>query len=190
MNSRVSLLILTLCFPFLVLAQPLELEEAQSPPEAIQVIGDRSIMQLRIQMMEAEKKAYDIFNQFNDEKRFNIHCTMHQPTGTRIERQVCTTNFESEATRTHAQAYFENTRETLGAMAACSTSGSGCQPPTFSFPMLYAPAEVMIASQQKEYKQKIKQVAEENPEFLEAIIQFSEVRQRYEAATSTGNNQD
>ena len=171
MAIRFATITLILCLPFFSQAQQNEssaAKEAQDLPESIQVIGDRSIMQLRVQMMEAEKKAYEIFNKFNDEKRFEIHCTMHNPTGSRINRQVCTTGFENEASRVHAQAYYDD---------MFGTSNT-----------VHVPFEVLVASQQEAYKKKIKQVAEENPEFLNAVIQFSEMRQRYEAATSTGNN--
>ena len=109
---------------------------------------------------------------------------MQQPVGTHIETQVCTTHFEKEAARVHAQAYYENTRETITSMAGCGLNTRGCQPPVFSYPMLNAPTEASIASQQQEYKRKLKQVAEENPEFLNAIVAFSEMQQRYNAATS------
>jgi hypothetical protein len=42
-----------------------------------------------------------------------------------------------------------------------------------------------IASQQKDYQQKMQQVALENPEFLDALIEYSQLRERYEAATRT-----
>lgn len=44
---------------------------------------------------------------------------------------------------------------------------------------------MMIASQQKEFRNKMKQVAEEHPEFLNALVRYVELRQRYENAART-----
>lgn len=145
-------------------------------PEEIQIIGERSVQQLRLQMWDSEKAAYEIFNKFNDEKRFNIHCYMHEPTGSLIKRQVCTTEFEKEATRMHAQDY-------LSDMCRSRCYGGG---PSNSYNINSAE---MIARQQEEYKEKIRQVAEEHPEFLQAVIRFTELRQRYENETRTANGE-
>jgi hypothetical protein len=140
-------------------------QEEASPedqtPEEILVIGERSKMQLRLQMWEAEANAYAIFNQFNDERRFEISCDLRAPTGTRIKRQLCTPRFQLDATSDHAKDYLNSTSQ-------------------------YTQMEAAIASQLQDYRNKIKQVAEKHPEFLDAVIRYSEIRKRYETATSTG----
>lgn len=155
----------SLAFAFMLCAASVSgaQEEAQifEEPEEVIVIGERSTLQLRLQMWDAEAKAYGIFNEYNDDPRFDISCRQHQPTGTRISRQVCIPRFQLEATGNHAQDYINGTSQFL-------------------------PMQAAIAGQLKAYRSKIKQVAEEHPEFLEAIIQYSEVRERYEAATRTG----
>ena len=173
MGIRIVTIVFALCIPLGAMAQQ-ELEV----PEEVLIIGKRYLLQLRLQMIDAEKNAYAIFNQFNNEKRFNISCSMHQPTGTRFKKQICQPDFEREATTAHGQAFFENYRAYLDPYTDDHT------------PVLSPPQEVVIASQQKEYKQKLRQVAEENPEFLEALIQYSETRARYEAATQTGAKKD
>jgi hypothetical protein len=103
-----------------------------APPEEVIITGERGMGQMRIQLFEAEKNAYDIFYQFNNERRF---------------RTI-----------------------------------NGVPPPQMDgTPTPYIPAEVMIASQQKAYQRKLKQVAEEHPEFLNALIELSRLRERYDA---------
>jgi hypothetical protein len=164
--------------------EPASSRELQSLPEEVVVTAEPSLMKLRLQVVEAEKDAYDIFNKFNDEDRFRISCNMHQPTGTRIERQICQPEFEREATRAHGQDYFENAREMLNYMANCRP-GAECRPPSYTPPVMSRDVASAIASQQEDYRLKIKQVAEENPEFLEAIIHYSNLRENYEEATRT-----
>lgn len=47
----------------------------------------------------------------------------------------------------------------------------------------HVPVEFAIASQLDDYRKKIKQVAEEHPEFLQAVIEYTEKRQEYIEAT-------
>lgn len=152
--SAIAYCVLT--YPAVLRAQdtPLLVEE----PEEIVVIGERQTLQLRLQMWDAEARAYEIFNRYNDDPRFDIQCTQHQPTGTRISRQVCTPRFQLDATRDHAQDYINGTSQ-------------------------FIPMHMVIARQLEEYRSTLKKVAEEQPDFLSAIIQYSEIRQRYEEAT-------
>ena len=184
MSFRIATICLALCIPLCALAQPegpAQAQQGQEKPEEIDVIGYRTRLQLRLEMMAAEKFAYDVFNQFNDEKRFDISCSMQTRTGTNIESatQFCQPGFEIEALRAHAQDYFENTRDMLNQFAA------GAPVPIETKPPMHIPTQAVIASQQREYRRKMKQVAEEHPEFLEAIIQYSEIRELYEKETNT-----
>ena len=175
---RIAVIIFVLCTPFCILAQQnetLQAKEQEIPLEEVIVIGERAmLLNLRTQMMQAEVKAYEIFTKFNDEERFNISCVMNAPTGTRIKRQVCTANFELEATAVHGADFYQNYRDLLDPFTLED-----------SHPPQHEPAEQAIARQLADYKRKIRQVAEEHPEFLEAIIEYSERREQYEEARSS-----
>jgi len=148
-------------FSLIFSAQSAEQESelaSSSPPEEITITTQRTKLQLRLQLWEAEEKAYDVFNSFNDEKRFDIKCYLHEPTGTRIKHQVCTPEFQLIATR-------EQARDRLNG--------------TFQ----HVPVEFAIASQLDDYRKKIKQVAEGHTKFLHAVIEYTEKRQEYIEAT-------
>jgi len=152
---------------------------AGEPIEEITVTGDRDLATLRLQMLNLEKTAYEVFNQFNDDRRFEIHCSMHQPTGSRLEQQVCEPEFEIQAKRTHARHYFENMRDMINQYALGNPS------PAENTPPVYVPPEAVIASQQQAYRAKLKQIAEQHPEFLEAIVEYSKVKEQYQRATGS-----
>lgn len=143
-------------------------------PEAVVITGDQRLFSLRTQMFEAEKKAYDVLNQVNDEKRFDIHCSTHQPTGTRIKPQICTPYCQIEANAASARGYWETLRDHLDIYSVEGTSQN-----------VYMNAETRIASEQKDYQQKLRQVAKQHPEFLQAISEYTEMRRHYEDATSS-----
>lgn len=178
MIIRIYTIFFALCLPLCALAQQVETVQSRPAPglpEEVVITGDRSLQQLQTKMLDAEKTAYNIFNMFNDEKRFNINCSMHQPTGTHLEKQICQPEFESRATRDHARDYWEYMR------AEYDPYGLSYRP-AIAFPA----QEAMIASQQQAYRKKMQQVAQEHPEFVDALISYSEMREQYEAATSTG----
>jgi hypothetical protein len=151
----------------------------ESPPgdvtDEIIVVGNRQLMALRLGMLDAEREAYEVFNQFNDERRFEIHCDKRAPTGSRLVIQVCEPEFEIQAKRTHAQNYLENTRDMLNQLALGA-------PPVEIHPPVYVPPEFAISSQQEAYRGKLKQVAEEHPEFLDALVKYVDARKQYEDA--------
>ena len=133
-------------------------QERQRPLEQVQIIGSR--LNLRTQMLEAERKAYDTFNKYNDEKRFSIRCTMHAPTGSNIKKQICQAEFERDATRAHAQAY--HLTNYIGMNTAAM------------------PVEAVIAANLEDFKRKQQQIAQEHPEFLEAIKDYIELKEQFQ----------
>ena len=178
MDIRIAAIAFALGLPLSASAQQARsAQEQQARPEEIVITGERSV--LRTQMMETEKRAYEVFNKFNDEKRFKISCNMHQPTGTRLSRQVCEPDFVSEAAAEHGQDF----------LADWSASND---PRTFAFSsdinhtsqVTHLPMEAVIGSQLPDYHRKIKQIAEQHPEFLQAVIEYSKIRDQYEKTTT------
>lgn len=143
----------------------------QEEPEEIVVTGQRSTLQLRIQLMEAERAAYNVFNQFNDDRRFDISCSVSAPIGSRFERQTCQAEFEIQAMRGHAQDYYNN------------MPGPG-RPPQGSVSQQFLPVELELHRHQKAFKEKMRQVAEEHPEFLDAIARYAALRQELDGRAS------
>ena len=177
MKSCHTRLLLSLLFILPAPALPAAMPEIPSRtlPEEVTITGGRGLVDLRLQLLEAERKAYDVFNALNDEKRFHISCNMHQPTGTRLERQVCQAAFELEASRAHGQIYLDSLCDVL-----CVNRGDG-QSHT-----VHVPQEIVIASQIDAYKRKMRQIAEEYPEFLDALIEYTQLREDYEALVDSG----
>ena len=74
-----------------------EAEPASSDAiEEIIVYGYESLGQLRVDMYKAEVKVFDLFNAFNSDNEFDIHCRQESRTGTRIKKRVCKPNYIDE----------------------------------------------------------------------------------------------
>lgn len=140
--------------------------------EEILITGDRSF---RARLMSAEVRAYDLFNQFNDDGRFHISCAKQSATGTRIESQTCAPQFVLDARQSHARDY----RSSLANFLDPHGVPDGSVSPQSS------PAEAVIAGHLPAYRLKMKQIAEEHPEFLQALIEYSNLKDSYERSRSS-----
>jgi len=71
--------------------------------EEIVVYGDKSLVQLRIEMYKAEDAFFDLFNSLNSDDEFDIRCRKDARTGSHIKNRVCEANYYrdlvGEATR-------------------------------------------------------------------------------------------
>lgn len=139
-------------------------------PEEVEIRGERPQWQLREEMQAAEVRAYELFNAFNDEPRFEITCYQHEPTGTRIARQVCQPAFERDATSDHGRVAYETYQAFLDPYGT----------PENSVQSTHRPLEAVIASQQEDYRGKMREVASKHPDFLEAIMRYARLRASYE----------
>lgn len=74
------------------------------------VVSGRSsqLDDLRQEIVQAEDQFYARFNELNQDDRFDVHCTMEAPTGSRLERRYCRAGLETRAFQTegvrHQQA--------------------------------------------------------------------------------------
>ncbi len=171
MNIRIATLILALCTPLCALGQEniAVRDSEQVKPEEITIIGER-VRKLRTQMMEAEIHTYDVFNKFNDDRRYTVNCSIRPPTGSRFKKAVCDTGFERDAMQEHARDYADN-------LAFGTTPNS-------------IPLEAKISAQREGFQLKMKQVAKEHPEFLRALIQYSKKQKEFEDASTSWKQQN
>jgi len=124
--------------------------------EEITVIGQKQIMSLRQQVYLAEDHAYDIFNTLNDDNDYDVHCKMVANTGTSIKRRTCLPNFYYLATAREAQQYLGY----LGILSYAAATPSARNDFAMKFPI---------------FKDKVKKLAKQNPDFLAALEQLFEL---------------
>ena len=130
---------------------------------------EQSLINLRRRVQQAEQDAYEVFNRLNDEKRFEIHCSKSAPTGSGLDGQVCQAQFEIDANTTHARAYAENLRDYLDPHTLPGTTQSH-----------FVHREALIAYHQKAYQAKMREIAESEPEFLDALIRYAMLKAEYQ----------
>ncbi|HEY0961056.1 MAG TPA: hypothetical protein VGE69_01740 [Pseudomonadales bacterium] len=82
----------------------------------------------------------------------------------------CQPEFEIQVLRAHSRDYLESLRLFYDPSATDKNA-----------PITSQPFAAVIASRQRVYRNTLKQVAEDHPEFLEALVRYSELNARYEA---------
>lgn len=139
------------------------LENQDQAMEEITVIGQRYISSLRVQIIQAEDRAYDIFNRLNEDDDYDVHCHMVAPTGTLIRKRLCLPNFYHKATADEAQMFLSFIGATNYSPAVPSVAN------IFSakFPV---------------FKSKVKKIASKNPDFLNALQDLYELNQELKRA--------
>lgn len=149
-------------------ASAIQDEADRGNPEEIVIKGERLLIK---RMWDAEANAYDIFNKFNDEKRFKISCSIHKVTNSQFVNQTCSPEFVLRASKEHALDYLETLRPPI--------DGAG-KPLPGTVENKFSPMEAEIGRQRPAYKDKMKQIAEQHPEFVEAIKEYARLKAEYE----------
>lgn len=184
MDIRTATMLCTFCLHQAALAaQPESARVAPAVEDAEEIIvtGRRMRYELRLEMESAERVVYHLFNDLNDEPRFEISCAMHAITGTTRKSQVCQTEFERRALSLEGQDYLAAYRAYLEP-APCA----GCSPAEpFS---TAAPSTMSIAPQQMELQGKMREIAETHPEFVDALVRFVEAKGQYDQSRGISND--
>jgi len=74
--------------------------------EEVMVYGT-SLGRLQVKVFKAEEKLFDIFNSFNSDDDYDVHCAYEEHLGSRIKVWNCTPNYEKKITSDAARDFLE-----------------------------------------------------------------------------------
>lgn len=155
----------------------------KEPPDEVVVRG-RGIGELRAEVEDARQRAYELFNDLNSNDDFDVYCHKESRSGTNVPQVVCRAQFENRISAAAAREYM-STLFTL-----CQPDANGfldTQACLFSGPGVSARASAQAVEGQAPAKrdqmtEEIFRVARENDEFAQAILDWYEANQQYDAA--------
>src|SRR5690606_4770354 len=147
------------------------------------VLGRRPLRTLRFEAEAARERVYDLFNSFNSNSEFHIHCSNAARTGTRITQRVCRPQFADNATR-------DAGRQFLGALFfECTPGGAAAQSTPFDneacVQRVSGVAQTAVSEvgvKERQLANEVQRLAHENREFRRAIAEYHAAEARYEAA--------
>lgn len=86
-------------------ASPSSRSGSQEPAEEIEVRGRRALIQLRAEIINLESRMYDLFNQLNDERQFDVICSEEIAKASRIPERECSPLYMRRARMMQAQRF-------------------------------------------------------------------------------------
>lgn len=197
MKLRPLMLVLMFSFPCAAQAAPAE-EPTADIDEVVVVRGWRHPVQLRLQMVDAELAVYDLFNQLNDDASLKLECHKRNVGGTRLQTMDCMPRFESQAKAQEGRDVLEVYRASLNSMAAtgifstifpgpmnqgaAEDMANGAQFVNYTPMTMGIPAKQAIQMGQSRLQKKMQAIAEEHPEFIEAVKSYVDAKERYTQA--------
>jgi len=124
--------------------------QQEEPIEEITVTGQRIILSLRKQIIEAEDHAFEIFNELNDDDLYDITCRSVKRYNSNIKKRVCLPNYYHRATADNASEYLGLIGLYIDSVPSPSVKN-------------------VTAYQHPIFKKKVQKLATENPELLDAL---------------------
>jgi len=135
--------------------------EATSAPDEIDeivVLGGRTLTKLRHEATVAEDRFYELYNELNEDDRYDIICKYRRPVGTRIQVRECKPKFVRDAE-------IKATRDSL--QLADSLADITAQ---------------SIRASREDYEildEKLKAFTLSSPEMREALMEYDSLNKRY-----------
>jgi hypothetical protein len=149
------------------------------------IVRGRRLTELRFEVQEAREHAYDIFNEINSSDDFDVHCRDERRHHSRATRRVCRAQFESHISADAAKEYMASLHLNCRAPSpdgsidwqGCMFSGVG-QRAADQAKTIEGRAPLM----HDRLNDEILRLARQDLRFGQAILDFFEVSQQYEAA--------
>lgn len=148
---------------FLSLAAIAQDQDAEATAETeeideIIVLGARSLTLLRQEVIVAEDKFFDIYNQLNEDDKYDIVCETRKPLGTRISVRECKAQFVRDAEYEAIQDALQFTNSVANVTAQ---------------PVRAATRDYEILDE------KLKAFAVSSPELQEALMEYDNLNKKY-----------
>ena len=187
MRSFVALIVLSMnAIGGLALAQteqPARERGATAPQEQTEevVVRGRRIGELRAEVEDARERAYELFNDLNGNDEFDVYCHNESRSGTNVPQVICRAQFENRISAAAAREYLS------GLFSACNQDGGVTQDCMFSNAGAGGinraqGVEGQLPGKREQMADEILRVARENDEFAQAILDWYEASQQYDAA--------
>jgi hypothetical protein len=154
------------------------------------IVRGRRIGQLRAEMEKARERAYSIFNEINSNDDFDVLCRDETRYFSHSQRRVCRARFENRISSQAAKEYMNTLttrcppdREGAIQWQACTFNGIGQTARSNA-----QAVEGQAASMHDRMNDEILRLARTDLRFGQAILDFFEATQQYEAARARGDD--
>lgn len=130
-------------------------------PEEIVVVSPASLKRLQNEMNKAEEAMFAVFNEFNDDERFDITCKMEKRYGSKILEHQCAPKYY----RTALEEEAEFNLSLIPGIAGASVTG---------------PGRNVLDRYNSMLEEKVRDAINTSPEFVDAVSHFEDLKAQYD----------
>ncbi len=154
-------------------AMAMEASAAETPEEVI-VTGRQTRRQLQVRIELAQDRMFGLFNELNDDDRYDIKCTVDTVTGSLISQRVCRPEFLRKTIELNARAFL------AGIQGAVTEDGG-----TLGSSAAYAPVpQAEINYRYPILREKMSALVEQNSDFAAAVAEHQALLEEMELLES------
>ena len=155
----------------------------QEAPEEVVVRG-RRIGELRAEIEAARQRAYDIFNEINTNDEFDVRCRKESRAGTNVPAQTCRARFEYDISADAAREYMRalSWNCPVGPSGQLDTQACMFSEIGQSAADSARAIENQLPGKRDQMNAEILRLANEDDRFAQAILDFYDASQQYDAA--------
>jgi len=125
---------------------------------ALPMVAVGQMADLRRDVFQSEEDFYEIYNELNDNKEYDVRCWYETPTGTRIKNHVCRARYVTKAFSAHAA----RNRSDISRVANQDSN----------------PA---MAAKTAKFQENLETLLAANPELQAALVRYNTARARFMA---------
>lgn len=146
--------------------------------EQITVTGERSLLTMRNEIERIEEDMYRRFNELNNSDELDIFCVSERRTTSHIIQRTCEPVFLTKLKKENAQSAVSEMRNAF--------TDEGMDPVLMEYGLNLIESESSLKSlasgQYEELSVEILRIAQEHPDYLEALLKIGELKTEYAAA--------
>ena len=146
--------------------------------EQITVVGERTLLSMRNEIERIEEQLYDTFNALNKSDEFDIFCVTETRTTSHIMQRSCEPVFLTNLKKENAQHAVSQIRNAY--------TDEGLDFVLLEYGLDFIESEKTLKSQAsaqyEELSQEILRIAQENPDYRDALLRIGNLKAEYELA--------
>jgi hypothetical protein len=147
--------------------------EQLSQLDQADVYAQRTLSQLRRDLIEAEDRFYAEYNELNDNDEFDVNCQHDPRTGSRLVLRICRAVYQEEAIRDSSKEGME-TQQRFQDECRNGTCSAPRTPPV--------PAGVFILAREPDFKRNMRTVVSRSRVLRRLLEERAQAQARLEAA--------
>jgi hypothetical protein len=165
---------------------------AQSAPAADAdevIVRGRRLTELRFEVEQAQERAYAIFNALNSDDDFDVYCREERKYHSRATQRTCRPQFENRISAEAARAYMaelswtcQPAPDALTGVPTLNTQACMFSGPGVGAKAIAQGVEGQLPSMRDRMSDEIVRLANEDDRFAQAILDWYETTQQYDAA--------